>query len=100
MSTAVYLANQVVVTADKWDTSYKARGSRRLDNGRTIYSATGTAIRKPDLSVVSVIVVSCIIFFELLSLSFLVLLIYRGPSKTHSLDAIAFSKLEKSVEDR
>ena len=100
ISTAVYLANQVVVTADKWDTNYKAGGGLRQDSGRTIYSGTGTTIRKPDLSVASMIVVSCIIFFELLALSSLAWLIYRGLSKTRSLDVIAFTKLKRSIENR
>ncbi|PVH92033.1 hypothetical protein DM02DRAFT_605875 [Periconia macrospinosa] len=112
ISTAVVLANQAAVTMDKWRSAYDndiknstvipgvLQDGGLRNTGSEIYAGVGTNIRKPSLSTTAIIIISCLLLLELLGLAILAFLIYRGPSETRTLDAMAFAKLETSIRNR
>jgi len=99
LSSAVFLANQAVVTMDQSLSRYSAGSNLREGSGRSIYYGYGTTIRKPQLSLAVVIGMTGILTLELLCLAILAWLIYRGPSQTRSLDAMAFVSLKERMEE-
>jgi hypothetical protein len=99
LSSAVFLANQAVVTMDQLLSRYSTGSHSREDYGRSIYFGYGTTIRKPQLSLSVVIGMTTILALELLCLGILAWLIYRGPSETRSLDAMAFLRLKERMEE-
>lgn len=99
LSTAVFLANQAVVTMDQWNSRFSNGSTTREGYGREIYSGIGTTVRKPQLSIAVIVVMSCILVLELVCLATLAWLIYRGPSETRTLDVMAFSRLKERMEE-
>ncbi|KAH4097576.1 hypothetical protein HBI56_137540 [Parastagonospora nodorum] len=99
LSSAVFLANQAVVTMDQLLSRYSIGSDAREDYGRSIYSGYATTIRKPQLSLSVVIGMTTILTLQLLCLAILAWLIYRGPSETRSLDAMAFLRLKERMEE-
>ena len=99
LSTAVFLTNQAVVTMDQWSSRFSNGSTTRRGYGREIYSGIGTTVRKPQLSIAVIVVMSCILFLELMCLATLAWLIYRGPSETWTLDVTAFSRLKERMEE-
>jgi len=99
VSTAVFLANRAGLTMDKWSTLYDTGGSLRDDTGREIYAGSGTTVHRPHISVAAIVIITCILFLELLSLGGLAWLIYRGLSETRTLDVMAFTRLKDCIEE-
>ena len=100
LSTAVYLANEAVLTMDQWNTEYTGNdGYYYRRAGRTIYAGIGATLHKPKLSVGATATITSILFLQLVGLALLAWLIYRVPSETRSLDVMTFSRLAASMED-
>lgn len=96
LSSAVLLANEALLTIGKWNSMYANTADLY---GRLIYSGPGASIRKPKISSPAMIILTLILFLELLALGLLAWLIYRGPSETRILDTMAVSRIMASMDE-
>jgi hypothetical protein len=87
----MFLANEAMLmqTAD-WTGSLYAR---------KIFTARGTLIPRPAVTLASKIVVSVLIFLQLVGLAAIAWYIYRLPTWAPALDALAAARMGKSLRD-
>ena len=90
----MFLANQATLTPQVVDPSYTAVTAP----GRIIYSATGTSIQKPKLSIAAFVIISLLLFLQVLGVAILAYLIYRRPTETRVLDARAVARIVADME--
>jgi hypothetical protein len=65
--------------------------------GRTIYTSPGIAVQKPVLSKATLIVLSILMGLQLLGLSYLTYYLYRVPTWSSQLDAMAMARIGASL---
>lgn len=97
MTAGVFLANKASLTLNQWRDRNNAYYPE--STGRNIYTAPGVTVNKPDVSTANIIVLSILLFIELLALGVLTWLIYRKPSESRSLDALTFLSLKERIGD-
>jgi len=96
LTTAIFVANQAFLTM----ASPEFGPANALPQGRLIYASPGTAVQKPSLSRTALIVLSVLIGLQLLGLGYLTYYLYRAPSWTDQLDAMAMARIGASLRDR
>jgi len=70
------------------------------DSARTISTSRGTAFSKPYVSSAGIGIISALIGLQLAVLAALTVYIYRGPTWTSSLDALAVAKVSAYVDKK
>lgn len=70
------------------------------DSARAISTSRGTAISRPYISTAGMGIISTLIVWQLAALVVLTLYIYRGPTWTASLDALAIARIAALTEKR
>ncbi|KAI4646106.1 uncharacterized protein J4E79_010615 [Alternaria viburni] len=96
LTTAMFVANQAFLTL----ASPEFGPANAPPAGRLIYASPGTAVQKPFLSKTAVVVLSILIGLQLLGLGYLTYYLYRIPSWTHQLDAMAIARIGASLHGR
>ncbi|TAQ87222.1 hypothetical protein B7494_g4454 [Chlorociboria aeruginascens] len=70
-----------------------------LTGARNIYTSPGTPMFRPAKTLAGTIIVSVLIFLQIIGLSILAWYVYTVPTWTNVLDSMAVSQLAKSVDD-
>ena len=96
LTTAMFVANQALITM----ASPEFGPANAPPEGRLIYTSPGTAVQKPYLSRTAVAVLSVLIGLQLLGLGYLTYYLYRVPSWTDQLDAMAMARIGASLHER
>ncbi|KAF3031518.1 hypothetical protein E8E12_000544 [Didymella heteroderae] len=93
LSAAMLLANQAALTSH-------AQGILpwQRDTGREIYTAPGIKVRKPDVSLPSLIILSVIVGVQILGLLWLGCWIFMWPTWTRTLNAMAIARVAASID--
>lgn len=65
---------------------------------RSLFSSPGTYIPKPNVSFTGIIVVTTLLFLELIGLAYLAWYIYQVPTWTAMLDALAIARITSSLD--
>ena len=92
----MFVANQAFITM----ASPEFGPANAPPQGRLIYASPGTAVQKPSLSRTAGVVLSVLIGLQLLGLGYLTYYLYRIPSWTYQLDAMAMARIGASLHDR
>ncbi len=90
LSASMYFANQAMLT----QTVEVFSGS----SARQITTAPGRVVLRPGMTWAASIVISVLIFLQLVGLAYLVWYIYRVPTWTPALDAIAVARIGANLE--
>ena len=85
---AMFVANRAILTSVSTDSGL---------TGRQIYTSPGVVVPKPVLSRSSVIIMSILIGLQLLGLGYLTHYLYRVPSWSDQLDAMAMARIGASL---
>ena len=93
LSTGMFLANEALLTQT-------AQATSEYGNARPIFSSPGYVLAKPQKSLASTIVISCLLGVELLALGYLAWYIYRVPTWTQSFDALSVATLAARSTDK
>lgn len=93
LSVAMLLANQAALTSHTQGILPWQR-----DTGREIYTAPGIAVRKPDVSLPGLVVLSIIVGVQVLGLVCLGCWIGMWPTWTRTLDAMAVARVASSID--
>lgn len=91
---AMFVANRAFVT---WLSPDSSRNTLDILDGRHIYTSPGAAVPKPVLSKSSIIIMSLLIGLQLLGLGYLIYYLYRVPSWSNQLDAMAMARIGASL---
>ncbi|CAN9447127.1 unnamed protein product [Alternaria alternata] len=91
---AMFVANRAFVT---WLSPDSSRNTLDILDGRHIYNSPGAAVPKPVLSKSSIIIMSVLIGLQLLGLGYLIYYLYRVPSWSNQLDAMAMARIGASL---
>jgi len=94
---AIFVANRAFVT---WLSPDSSRNTLDILDGRHIYTSPGAAVPKPVLSKSSIIIMSVLIGLQLLGLGYLIYYLYRVPSWSDQLDAMAMARIGASLHHR
>jgi hypothetical protein len=97
LSSAMFVANRAILTLLSPDVS---RSKARELTGRLVYTSPGVIVQKPILSRTNLIILSVLIGLQLLGLSYLTYYLYRVPSWSDQLDAIAMARIGASLTDQ
>ena len=97
LETAMFIANRASLTLFSPDFSQNI--SRDMD-GRNIYTSPGVAVPKPVLPKSGAIVMSVLIGLQLFGLVYLTYYLYRVPSWSDQLDAMAMARIGASLDHR
>jgi hypothetical protein len=97
LETAMFIANRASLTLFSPDFSRNI--SQDMD-GRNIYTSPGIAVPKPVLPRSGVIIMSVWIGLQLLGLIYLTYYLYRVPSWSDQLDAMAMARIGASLDHR
>ena len=93
LSAGMFLANEALLTQT-------AQATSQLGNARPIFSSPGLTLAKPQKSLASTIVISCLLGMELLALAYLAWCIYRVPTWTQSFDALSVATMAARSTDK
>lgn len=85
----IFLTNKAILTFSNDEFSLYDIGA----SGRRIYTGPGSAILKPNVSLAALIVISTLIFAQVLGLAVLTYFIYHVPSWTSALDGTAMARI-------
>jgi hypothetical protein len=96
LTAAMFVANQAFLTL----LLPEAEHLGSPPGGRVIYTSPGVAVQRPDLSKTALIVLSLLIGLQLLGLGYLTYYLYRVPSWSDQLDAMAMARIGASLHDR
>ena len=91
LEVVMFVANRAVLTLFATDTNL---------TGRFIRTSPGVAVPRPVLSRSSVIIMSVLIGLQLLGLVYLTYYLYRIPSWSNQLDAMAMARIGASLDHR
>ncbi|CAN9373052.1 unnamed protein product [Alternaria sp. RS040] len=89
LEVAMFVANRAILTLVSTDSGL---------TGRQIYTSPGVVVPKPVLSRSSVIIMSVLIGLQLLGLGYLAHYLYRVPSWSDQLDAMAIARIGASLD--
>jgi hypothetical protein len=94
---AMFVANRAFLTLLSPD---GVRDKERDLTGRKIYTSPGISVQKPTLSKATLIVLSVLIGIQLLGLGYLTYYLYRVPTWSDQLDAMAMARIGASLGNR
>jgi len=96
LTAAMFVANEAFLTT----LLSEAKEEQAPPGGRIIYTSPGFAMQKPFLSRLALIVLSLSIGLQLLGLGYLAYYIYRAPTWSGQLDAMAMARIGASLHSR
>ena len=96
LTAAMFVANEAFLTT----LLSEAKEEQAPPGGRIIYTSPGFAMQKPFLSKLALIVLSFSIGLQLLGLGYLAYYIYRAPTWSGQLDAMAMARIGASLYNR
>jgi hypothetical protein len=96
LNVAMFVANRALLTLVSPEVG---PGSYDL-TGRKIYSSPGVTVHKPVLSKAAFVVLSLSIGLQLLGLGYLTYYLYRFPTWSNQLDAMAMARIGASLDHR
>lgn len=100
LETSMFLANKALLTVNSWhDGNGFSPTSNPWSSWRRIYYSPGAKVQKPDVGKAAAVILSLIIFLQLLGLAYLLWFIYRTRTWTRALDAAAVVKLVETLEN-
>lgn len=92
LGASTFFTNQAMLTQT-------VDGSWGTMNGRRIFTAPGLVIPRPAMTLAGIIIISTLIFLQLIGLAYTVRYIYQVPTWTPALDAIAVAGIGASLKD-
>lgn len=96
LTTAMFVANRAFLTL----LSPAPELSSYYSMGRMVYSSPGVTVQRPVLSNTALIVLSVLIGLQLLGLGYLTYYLYRVPTWSDQLDAMAMARIGASLHDK
>jgi len=96
LATAMFVANRGFLTF----LSPAPELSSRYSMGRMIYASPGVAVPRPVLSNTALMVLSVLIVLQLLGLGYLTYYLYRVPTWSDQLDAMAMARIGASLHNK
>jgi hypothetical protein len=96
LEAAMFVANRALLTLispEENQRSYELRG-------RKIYTSPGLTVQRPVLSKAALIILSVLLGLQLLGLSYLTYYLYRFPTWSDQLDAMAIARIGASLDHR
>ena len=97
LSSAIFVANRAFLTLLSPDA---VRDKERDLTGRIIYTSPGVTVQKPVFSKATIIILSVLIGLQLLALGCLAYYLYRAPTWSDQLDAMAMARIGASLSHR
>ena len=91
LSMSTFAANKAVLI--------KTGEASRLSEARPIYTSPGIIVPRPVLTLASTIILSVLIFLQLSGIAYTTWYIYRVPSWSHALDAVAMVRLSAGLRE-
>jgi hypothetical protein len=96
LNTAMFVANRAHLNLVSPEVGHKEKDL----TGRLIYASPGVAVHRPALSNKVLPLVSILIAFQLVALGYLTYYLYRVPSWSNQLDAMAMARIGASLHHR
>jgi|SRR5690242_268960 len=94
---SLYVANRALLTFYSPNVSGQGASTLLRFRGRVIHTSPGQAVQRPVVSVAALVVLSLLVGLQLIGLAFLAYYIYRVPTWTGALDAMAIARIGASV---
>jgi hypothetical protein len=96
LKVALFVANRALLTLLSPEVKYSSSGV----TGRKIYTSPGVTVQRPVLSKAALIILSVLLGLQLLGLGYLTYYLYRFPTWSDQLDAMAMARIGASLDHR